>query len=564
MVVPADITIEDSVLCERLAHIAGIDPQALAERIAAARKRREPHEQILVRDDVPASVSARIDEYAYALPGVFTVVRPLRRYVYGKTAGQLLGYLGEINKEELERAADEYNMGDLIGRAGVESLFEPRLHGEDGHMLVTKFAAGTPQIRTDPFGNPYIENLVDSYGHALSLEEKQPAVPGDSVHLTLDIGLQAYCEQLLEAEHGAVVVLNADTGEVLALASSPGYDPNVFVSPNTSRERVEILRGKPNRMLNRAYQDIYAPGSVFKVLLAAAALEEGVIDADTEFYCPGHFTVTPNGRRWHCWRRVGHGKVSVVDALAFSCDVFFYNVGLELGVDRIDEWAEKLSVGHKTGIDLPGEVSGLIPSREWKERLLKPKHPDEPWEYRWYPGDTVNLSIGQGAASTTPLQNAVLMASIVNGGYRVRPYIQRDRKPERSEKLFHDSTLALIQKGMRKCVEKGPPAPTGTGREAQLDGWDIIGKTGSAQNVSLAQHEEYETEEDIPKELRDHAWFVAGVLDRDPRLAICILVEHGHHGSSAAAPLAKHVAEYMGETWYAEPLRLAHGEGGAS
>jgi penicillin-binding protein 2 len=559
MVVPADITIGAAVLCERLAEIAGIDAAELEGRIAKARKAREPHQQILVRDDVPASVSARVDEYAYALPGVFTIVRPLRRYVYGKSAGQLLGYLGEINKVELERAGDRYKMGDLIGRAGVESRFEDRLHGSDGHMLVTKFAAGTPQIRTDPFGNPYIENLVDSFGHSLSLEEKQEATPGQAVRLSLDIGLQAYCEDLLEAEHGAIVVLDADTGEVLALASSPGYDPNIFVSPNTSRERVDTLQGTPNRMLNRAYQDVYAPGSVFKILLAAAALEEGVIDENTTFYCPGHFRIEPGGRPWHCWRRQGHGNVNVVDALAFSCDVFFYNVGLELGVDRISEWSNKLGVGVKSGLDLPGEVAGLIPSREWKERLLKPKHPDEPWEYRWYPGDTVNLAIGQGEATTTPLQNAVMMAAIVNGGYRIYPRIQRDSEPRRSDKLISDATIDIVRRGLRKCVEKGPPAPSGTGIAARIEGWDIIGKTGSAQNVSLAAHDQYETEEDIPKELRDHAWFVAGVLDREPRVAICILVEHGHHGSSVAAPLAKNIIEFMDKSWYAGPVRLAHG-----
>jgi penicillin-binding protein 2 len=382
------------------------------------------------------------------------------------------------------------------------------------------------------------------------------------VHLTLDIGLQAHCEQLLEAEHGAIVVLDADTGEVLALASSPGYDPNVFVSPNTSRERVDILQGTPNRMLNRAYQDVYAPGSVFKVLLAAAALEEHVIDTNTTYYCPGHFRLAPGGRPWHCWRREGHGNVSVVDALAFSCDVFFYNVGLELGVDRINEWADKLGVGVKTGLDLPGEVGGLIPSRAWKEQLFKPKFPDAPWEYRWYPGDTVNLSIGQGAATTTPLQNAVLVAAMVNGGYRVQPHIQRDVESRRSERLMSEATVEIVRRGMRKCVEKGPPAPSGTGNAARIEGWDIIGKTGSAQMVSLAHHEAYENEEDIPKELRDHAWFVAGLLDRTPRLAVCILIEHGHHGSSAAAPLAKDIFKYMGETWYPDPVQLAQGAEG--
>ncbi len=554
MVVPADITIDDEILCRRLADLVGIDSPELLEQVARARKTREPFKQILVRGDIPATVSARVDEYAYALPGVFTAVRPLRRYVYGKTAGQIMGYLGEINPKELAAAKDRYNMGDLVGRAGVERRFEGRLHGEDGQMMVTRFAAGTPQIRTDPYGNPYIKNLVDSLGHTLVVEEEmRQARPGEDVYLSLDIGLQTTAERLLEGEHGAIVVLNAENGEVLAMASAPGYDPAVFVSDTGGRERANALSGKPNRMINRAFQEVYAPGSVFKVVLAAAALEEGVITPSTKFYCPGKFKITPNGRTWHCWRRSGHGEVSVVDALAFSCDVFFYKVGLELGVDRINEWAKKLGLGQESGIDLPGEEAGLVPSREWKEKKFKPAHPDAPWEYRWYPGDTVNLSIGQGETSVTPLQNAVMMASIVNGGHRITPHIDRNATPQRSEKLLSDHTLEIVRQGLRKCVEKGPPAPSGTGHKAYIEGVDLIGKTGSAQVVSLAQHEQYKDEADIPKELRDHAWFVAGVLDREPKLAICILVEHGHHGSSEAAPRAKDIVRSFYESWEQRP-----------
>jgi penicillin-binding protein 2 len=279
--------------------------------------------------------------------------------------------------------------------------------------------------------------------------------------------------------------------------------------------------------------------------MASAALEEGVINESTTFYCPGKFRLDPNGRAWHCWKRGGHGSVSVVDALAFSCDVFFYNVGLQLGVDRMHDYATRVGLGGKTGIDLAGEAAGLIPSREWREQKLMEVYPNEPWNRRWYPGDTLNFSIGQGDTATTPLQNAMLMAAVINGGYRVRPYLNRALDPELSERIFSDRTIDIIRRGLLKCVEKGPPAPTGTGRAARVEGFQVLGKTGSAQMVGLEHHEQYETEEDIPKELRDHAWFVAGVLDRDPAIAICILIEHGHHGSSMAAPLAKTVIEYF-------------------
>lgn len=543
MFVPAECPGDPEVVVDQLAALLDFDRERLLADIDLARRTRQPHRQIVVRRDVPQGVLARVEEYSAVLPGVFVSVQPHRRYLHGRTAGQILGYIGEITQDELERLRPEYHLGDVIGRAGLELKYESTLRGTDGQMLVTQFATGEPQLRTDAYGNLYVE--VDSQGHRLYEEHVQQPIPGDPLYITLDIGLQTKLETLLEGEDGAIVVLNADTGEVLGLASNPSYDPGVFVKPGMDRARIEVLTAKPNRLLSRAFQEVYAPGSVFKVLMAAAALEEGVIDESTTFYCPGKFRLNPNGRAWHCWRRMGHGTISVVDALAFSCDVFFYNVGLELGVDRMHDYSTRAGLGTLTGIDLPGEAAGLIPSREWREQKLMSVYPDEPWNRRWFPGDTLNFSIGQGDTSTTPLQNAVLMAAIVNGGYRVRPYLNQALQPERSERLFSERTIKIVREGLRKCVEKGPPAPTGTGRAAAVEGFTVIGKTGTAQMVGLEHHEGYETEEDIPKHLRDHAWFVAGVLDREPAIAICVLVEHGHHGSSVAAPLAKEVIEYF-------------------
>lgn len=565
MFVPADCDIDPEIVCRRLEELLGLEARGIMDEIEKAIAARQPHRQIPILQDVPSSISARVDEYAYALPGVFTVVRPMRRYVYGQTAGQLLGYLGEINKSELESADFQYQLGDLIGRSGLERLYEDTLRGTEGKMLVTRYAAGVPQMRTDPYGRPRMEGLVDSYGHNLRVEDAilEP-ISGEPLYITLDIELQAKAEELLDGEEGAIVLLNADTGAVLALASSPGYDPSIFVTRSGNRKRVKALTEKPNRMLHRAYQEVYAPGSVFKLLLATAALEEGIIDPSTTHYCPGKFRITPTGRTWHCWKRSGHGEVSIVDALAYSCDVFFYNVGLSLGVDKIHRWALRASVGRKTGLDLPGEVPGLIPSRRWKEDLLRPAHRNEPWEYRWYPGDTVNLAIGQGAAATTPLQNAILMAAIVNGGRRVQPHVNRSSNLTSPEPFVSERTLEIVRRGLRKCVEKGPPAPTGTGHQAYIEGFDIIGKTGSSQNVGLSQHEKYETEEDIPKEIRDHAWFVAGVLDREPRIALCVLVEHGHHGGSVAAPLAKALIEFFYASRDTPGVKVARQVGGMS
>lgn len=332
----------------------------------------------------------------------------------------------------------------------------------------------------------------------------------------------------------------------MAMASYPSYDPSVFVNHDPTGERQRLLNPPakaPKPMVNKAYREQYPPGSVFKVMLAAAALEEGVITPQTTHFCGGSFRINGGGRAWGCWQRRGHGRVAVKEALAYSCDVFFYNVGLALGVDKIQEWSNKMGLGVKTDIDLPKEITGLIPGQEWKKELFKSK--DSSWQ-KWYPGDTVNLSIGQGSAATTPLQNAVMMACIANGGYRVRPFLNAAREQVRSERLLSPTTIDVVTAGMRMCVEKAPPQyPSGTGWRAGIPGFTILGKTGSAQIMSLETHKKYGAEENIPKEMRDHAWFVAAVVDREPKVAICILVEHGHHGSTAASVLAKPIIEFI-------------------
>lgn len=544
VIVPAECeTHQIKDVCSRLENLIGIDGAGLRQKIGDYKE--APYRQILIKQDVAKDDLTRVHEFSYLLPGVFAVAQPQRRYIYGKTAGQILGYLGEIGPEELKHL-EGYQGGDLMGRDGLEHKYESTLRGTDGQLVVQVYVSDRrPQLRTNLYGQPTL--AVDSYGRKLHEEKefrKEP-VPGKSIFLTLDINLQHYCEMMLEGRVGAIVVLNANTGAVLSLASAPGYDPNIFVTHGRDRQRKEALQAKPNPMINRCFREVYAPGSVFKILLAAAALEEGIIDENTAFYCPGFLQLEGVERKWHCWKRTGHGQIRVVDALAFSCDVFFYNVGLRLGVDNISKWSRRLGLGVKTGIDLPKEAPGLIPSREWKKNTLQTKYPNAPWEYRWYPGNTLNLAIGQGEATTTPLQIAVMTAAIVNGGHRVRPFINQSIGPQVSEPLLSEKTIETIRKGMRKCVDKDPPAPTGTGNAAKIPKITVIGKTGSAQMVGLEKHKKYESEEDIPYHLRDHAWFACGVLEKEPPIALCVLIEHGHHGSSAAAPLAKNVIEYF-------------------
>jgi penicillin-binding protein 2 len=546
----------------RLADLLGLERSAVLVKVEKAKK--APFTQITIKSDVTKAELYRVEENGLDLPGVAPVVRPQRRYLYRETGGQLLGYLGEISPRKLENPfwRDRgYKQGDVIGLGGLEAQYEEQLQGEDGFLLVTRYASGRPQLRTDRGGMPILA-ARDSAGNVSTIEGegRQPRA-GEPLHLTLDIALQAKCESLLSdrGDVGAIVVLNAETGAVLALASVPSYDPSVFVSHDPTGQRARLLKaGDPKPMLHRAFREQFPPGSVFKVMLAAAALEEGVITPESSHYCGGGFKINGKGRTWHCWKRAGHGRVAVKEALAYSCDVFFYNVGLDLGVDKIQEWSYRMGMGVSTGIDLPNEITGLIPGKVWKAKVFS----DKPvWDQKWFKGDTVNLSIGQGSAATTPLQNAVMMAAIVNGGYRVVPHLSRDLNVTRSDRFLSDATVARIWEGMQMCVDKAPPDyPTGTGWRAGVEGVTILGKTGSAQIMNLSHHEKYETEEDIPYEFRDHAWFVAGVIDRDPKIALCILVEHGHHGSTSASVLAKPLIEYFYRDEMPADVQIARGE----
>lgn len=546
--------------CIRLAKLLGLDANSVIEKVKA--KSGDPFEQVVIKNDVTKAELFHIEENAFDLPGALILVQPQRRYYYNETGGQLLGYLGEIQRRQLDDptwAERGYRQGDIIGQDGLEAQYERQLQGLDGFLLVTQFASGRPQLRTDRGGMPVLAKR-DSAGNFSTIEGKgRDPQAGEALHLTLDIELQKHCESLLFGEEGAIVVLNADTGGVMAMASNPSYDPSVFVSHDPTGERQRLLSPPdpkaPKPMVNKAFREQYPPGSVFKVMLAAAALEEGVVNEHTTYYCPGSFRIGGAGRAWGCWQRRGHGSVNVREALAYSCDVYFYNVGLKLGVDKIQEWCHRMGLGVKTGIDLPKEITGLIPNREWKKALNKDKDPSE---QEWYPGETVNLSIGQGSAATTPLQNAVMMATIVNGGKLVRPFLNRDRERLISEPFLSDKTIATITDGLRMCVEKAPPNyPTGTGWRAGVPGFTVLGKTGTAQIMSLEQHKKYGHEDNIPKHMRDHAWFVAAVTDREPKVAICILVEHGHHGSTAASVLGKPVIEFIYRNQPAPDVQVA-------
>ena len=471
---------------------------------------------------------ARIESHGYALAGIETFEQPRRFYPAGKLAAHLLGTLGEIQAGQLQKEQySSYRQGEVIGQTGLEARYETHLRGSFGRRDVVVDAAGRE-----------IEEL----------RELPPALGGRAV-LALDRDLQEEAEagfrDVPEGEPermGAAVAIDVRTGDVLALASFPTYDPNVFASriDNDTWRGLTGDEWKPLR--NRAIQNHYPPGSTHKAVMAAAALQEGVISTNTRVFCPGYYYF--GGRRFGCWKKEGHGSVGVIQALQRSCDVFFYTVGVQLGIDRIAKHARSFGLGDLTGIDLPGEVTGIVPSSEWKLRRFKEK---------WYPGETVSAAIGQSYNLYTPLQLAVSYAAIANGGRVVKPRLllrleDRDGKtvqefaPEqRGQSTVSAQNLAIVREGLTAVVE----LPGGTGGRARVPGVRVAGKTGTVQVVSLDRVRGLK-ESQVPARFRDHAWFGAFAPAEAPEIAVAVFVEHGLHGSSAAAPIAQRImAKYF-------------------
>jgi penicillin-binding protein 2 len=471
---------------------------------------------------------ARIASHAHALPGVETFLRPRRFYPGSRLAAHLLGSIGEIRADQLGKPEWEgYAQGEVIGQTGLEAQFERHLRGRAGGRNV----------------------VVDAAGREVDELQRVPPAPGGRVVLALDRDLQEVAEagflEVAEGEPprmGAAVALDVRSGDVLVLTSFPNYDPNVFgerIDRATWRGLTED-EWKPLR--NRAIQNHYPPGSTHKAVMAAAALAEGVIDRNTRVYCPGHYFF--GGRRFGCWKKEGHGSVNVVEALQRSCDVFFYTVGVQLGIDRIAKHAKSFGLGAQTGIALPGETPGIVPSSEWKQNRYGEK---------WYPGETVSAAIGQSYNTYTPLQLAVSYATIANGGHVMRPRLvlrleDRDGRTleafapeERMRSTVPEDALALVREGLTAAVESAG----GTGGRARVPGVRVAGKTGTVQVVSLDQVRGL-PESQIPVRFRDHAWFAAFGPADAPEIAVAVFVEHGLHGSSAAAPIAQRImAKYF-------------------
>jgi penicillin-binding protein 2 len=460
---------------------------------------------------------AQLEAHRLELPSVLVQANPVRHYPAGSLLGNTLGYVGEISGAELGTVAyAEYEAGDFVGRSGLEMAWEGTLQGQ----------AGGQQVE------------VDVHGRTLGVLAARPAVPGRNLVLTIDQRLQRAAEQALEGRDGAVVALGVRSGDVLAMVSTPPLDPNPLAEGVSATQWQELTSDPRHPLQNRPLQGVFPPGSTFKIATALAGLAEGTITPKTQVLCTGEYHFA--GRGYRCWKKTGHGQVDLERALVESCDVYFYQLGLDTGVDGIHRWASELGLGSPTGIDLPGENSGLLPSKEWKRRARK-----EPW----YAGETLSVAIGQGYVLATPLQLAQMIAAVANPqGLRLRPRIvarieagdgtQVEEVPRREAATlpFRATHLELVRRALRGVVA----GDHGTGNRAEVEGFSVAGKTGTSQVVRLSRDQKYVAAE-IPREQRDHALFVCYAPSDDPEIAVAVVVEHAGHGGSAAAPVAQKV-----------------------
>jgi penicillin-binding protein 2 len=523
-IIPEEIQHREQLL-ENLRGLIGLDPEEVKKRLGKA-SRLYPFKPILVKRGLSRKELAIIETQLFDLPGVDIQPHPQRYYIHKSLASHLIGYLGEISEDQLN--SGEYNgnkAGDLIGKDGVEKKWQKDLFG----------IRGEAQLESDVVGRN------------LRVISRRPASPGLNVWLTIDKNLQMTAEAELAEKRGGIVALDPNNGEILAFASSPAFDPNAFIDGLDKAEWERINSTEDTPLLNRVISGQYSPGSIFKIVVAMAALEEGVIDPEEEVLCTGTFRAGRNDIR-SCWKEVGHGKVSLYEAIVGSCDVYFYKLGQLLDVDTIARYSKTFGLGEKTGFEIGSEKPGLVPTREWS---LKSRH--EPWQA----GETVSLAIGQGPLQVTLLQAAGIISAMFNGGYLYQPKtVKRVGKDETSIYEFTPTlsgqikadpeNMNLIKKALIGVVNE---TKNSTGRRAKVKGITVAGKTGTVQVVGLKKIEALEEEGEIPVQFRDHAWFVAVAPAEEPVLALAILVEHaGEGGGEAAAPIAKKIFEtYLGK-----------------
>ncbi len=491
------------------------------KRIRRDLRERNGFNAIVVRDNLTRDqmdlIAVRIPE----LPGVDIDAGEVRSYPYGKTTAHILGYVGTATEADINKNGDEESgvltvPGFRIGKNGAEKQFDRQMRGRAGD----------------------VELEVNARGRVVRELMRHDPTPGDDLELTIDIGLQQFVQKRLENEEGAsAVVIDIPTGEVLAMASQPSFDPNLFTYGISKNDWVSLNEDSRSPMLNKAVSGVYAPGSTFKPITALAALEADVVDPKARVFCPGFYELGEH--KFRCWKKGGHGSVDMREALAESCDTYFYDISRKVGIDRIQAMANRFGLGKKLGLDLPHEHGGFVPSRSWKRRAKKQE---------WQQGETLVTAIGQGFLLTSPLQLAIMAARIANNGYAVVPRIakkigEQAAAPDKWPSMgLNPKHLALVQEGMAAVVN----STIGTAYSERImeDGWEMAGKTGSAQvrHISEAEHKEgVKKNETLPWKERDHALFVGYAPLAAPRYAIAVVVEHGGSGAHVAAPIARDI-----------------------
>jgi len=506
--IPEDVVNLEETL-QKLSAITGRSIETLKERLQTQRGRHRFEPKIVIAD-VPREELAKIVANSIRLPGVIVDAVPARSYPHGSLAAQVFGYIREISKDQLADN-DFYRRGDLVGQSGAEKSWEKELRGKAGFKGVEVDARGN---RTKELGG-----VADEAGNDLEL--------------TLDLDLQEAAEKGLNGRKGAVVVLDPNTGEILALASAPSFDPAIFSGAVAASEWSKLMSDKSLPMTVRPIASTYPVGSTFKLITTVASLAEKKLTPETQFNCPGYYMFA--GRPWKCHKKSGHGALNIRRALAVSCNAFYFQVGQLLGIELIEKYAKLMGLGAPTGVDLPSEVSGIVPSDEWKRKK---------YGVRWYPGDTLPVSIGQGYVVATPIQMALMVSTIANGGTVYRPHIVRKinyRSGEVAKEIQPDvirqtAISPQVMADTREIAAGVVNDRGSTGTAAKFDEFRVGGKTGTAQVTVLGREKSAEG-------LGDHAWFVAMAPVENPSIALAIIVENAGHGGTAAAPISHQIME---------------------
>lgn len=533
VLIKSENTPDVSAVLDRLAMIISINADQKA-RILKEIRRKKKFVPVTVREFLDWEDVARLEVNAPDLPGVTIDVGERRFYPNGIAAAHVLGYVGAPRREDLTGDPLLELPGFRIGRSGVERAFDKPLRG----------TAGASQLE------------VNAVGRVIRELDRQEGEAGRDVVLTMDMALQRSAMRRLGDESGAVIVMDIETGGLIVQASTPSFDPNAFTEGLSNAQWRALADNERAPLRNKAIAGEYAPGSTFKMVVALAALEEGVITPKTSFFCPGHLELGDG--KFHCWKRHGHGHVDLVRSISESCDVYYYEIARKVGIDKIAEMSARFGLGTDLGLDVPGERTGLVPTKSWKRAVI-----GQPWVL----GETLVAGIGQGFVLTTPLQLVTMTARMVNGGKAVFPHLARDvaRRGELTERVPREQASIGVDAGhlelMMKAMAEVTLDPRGTAYAARIKvpGLSMAGKTGTAQVRRITRRERevgVRTNEELPWRFRDHALFVGYGPVEKPRYAIAVVVEHGGGGSSVAAPIARDI---LTETLERDPAKLAPG-----